>query len=549
MPRLEHVLWVVVAAFMVLWCHTIVAGASQNYLLFSWPDHYLKPGECQPLGPSPRTRQTEHPSWLPQCPVNTRPPHAACLVRTGWLPGWAVVAVTGVMRAQTRFMVTLMKLIGYWGPEYEHTNALGLTDPTIPGAEVGRWVDRSNPQWSSFRDSLPLLAPAFLAAAVLSRATQRVLPRLHRPLMVVAGLAFLAKAHGARALFFLAASVAYYLAAAFLPDAAPAGPFVWALNLAMLYLIRIHQGFSAALLPRWLAGPLDSFGGDLRWDVCFNISALRLISFAIDMTDARRRERRGPGLPLTQGPAAEGDGAQRDGGGAGRRVSTLPLTAYTLGAYLEYLCYPPLYIAGPIVTFDNFAAARKHPPPMLPGRFLAQYAFRACLGIFCVEFLLHFNYLDFLTAQVTLHAAKCRNGEAEWQPGLDWHPYLHSHTAHSSGRPAMPPMRNLCVPATVWPCSGSSRHDFDLASVSSRPTLSYTNPAWLPYPPQGRRHVDLSRLPVHQLACISFAYLVFLWLKFLSFWRFFRFFALLDGIPAPENMRRCICNNMSVQVR
>jgi D-alanyl-lipoteichoic acid acyltransferase DltB (MBOAT superfamily) len=41
----------------------------------------------------------------------------------------------------------------------------------------------------------------------------------------------------------------------------------------------------------------------------------------------------------------------------------LPLRCYNLGAYLAYLFYPPLYIAGPTITFNSFASqleARAH---------------------------------------------------------------------------------------------------------------------------------------------------------------------------------------------
>ena len=43
----------------------------------------------------------------------------------------------------------------------------------------------------------------------------------------------------------------------------------------------------------------------------------------------------------------------------------LPLQpgAYNLVTYLGYLMYPPLYIAGPIITFNSFASQLKQPMP------------------------------------------------------------------------------------------------------------------------------------------------------------------------------------------
>ena len=48
-------------------------------------------------------------------------------------------------------------------------------------------------------------------------------------------------------------------------------------------------------------------------------------------------------------------------------------------------------------------------------------------------------------------------------------------------------------------------------------------------------------------ASLGFWTLIFMWLKFLTLWRFFRLFALADGVGAPENMRRCMCNNFDVE--
>jgi hypothetical protein len=47
-------------------------------------------------------------------------------------------------------------------------------------------------------------------------------------------------------------------------------------------------------------------------------------------------------------------------------VGDLPADAYRLPVYLSYVLYPPLYIAGPVLTFDGFAAQllKPRPPPL-----------------------------------------------------------------------------------------------------------------------------------------------------------------------------------------
>lgn len=312
------------------------------------------------------------------------------------------------MKAQTAIMNVLLRVVGLWGPEFEHTNALGLQDEVEHGWQVGRWVDHTNPQWSSFRDSLFILVPAMLAISLISRAVQRAAPRAHRPVMLVVGLAFLIRAHGSRTLYFLTAAALNYAAARALPSSWVAEPSLWALNLALLVAIRFYHGFSSSFLPAVLRAPLDALGGDVRWDVCFNISMLRFLSFGLDLARARREHRAGkvpPRLGKVKAGEEEAAGDRRDPG-------SLPVEAYTAGAYLEYVAYPPLYVAGPIVTFDNFTRARLSPPGMLPAGFLVRYAARAALGIMCVEVLLHFNYLDFIV--------KVRLGVCMWRCCRAW---------------------------------------------------------------------------------------------------------------------------------
>jgi len=424
MPRWEIVMWPCVCAFMVLWCHNIAAGVSQNQLLFHWPHHGL---------------------------------------HRGWLPAWVVELVLAAARAQSgvlRAVLRSLSGLGLYGPEFEHLNSLGLSERPVEGARVGYYFDKSNPQWFSFRDALWYLAPVLLAISLASRYVQRARPSAHRPLMLAVGGVFLVKAHGARALYFLGAAGLNFAVARALPRGVSCVAAAWALNVALLVAVRVNFGFDARWIPGALRAPLDALGGGVRWDVCFNISMLRFISFFVDYGNARRFKEEGARLGALAGagsPPGDKDAALRDP----RAPTSLPLEQYTLGAYAEYLLYPALYIAGPIVSFDNFTRSRLTPPGMLPRRFLVVYAARAALALLCVEVLLHFNYLDYLT--------------------------------------------------------------------------------------KGARAMRIAGLPLHHLGCIGFAYLVFMWLKFLSFWRFFRFFALLDGIPAPENMRRCICNNMSVQ--
>ena len=464
MPRAELSVWAMTCVFISLWALTVVAGHSQRFL-----DDY--PGRRGPLDP-------------------------------GFLGPTVPVVVRSLMRLQTAFARALIHLIPWaWDSAYDALNNLGYDGPTIVnGPAVGAMLDSSNSQWRSFVGALPFLGPGLLFAVFVNQIATRRAPGLRRALALIVGAAFLLVAHGSHAPFFLGVAWLNWLVAAVVLPRCPravrarSAILLWVLHIGLFYHVRLHRGYAWADAARALganpAGALveaarrwDRWDGMTRWDICYNITALRLLSYALDLTASLRARADaaaarsapaggliGPAEPPAPGEAGSTLGGEGEGSlyAAARRAPPPPLPppsleSYSIPVYLEYLLYPPLYVAGPIVSFDAFAAGRSSPPPPLPVRYLAIYALRVAGGVLLVDVLLHFCYLDLLTAQ------------NRWSvdPASDW-------------------------------------------------------------------------LPVHAAGCVGFAYLVFLWLKFLVLWRFFRWFALVDRVPAPENMRRCLCNNVSV---
>jgi hypothetical protein len=118
----------------------------------------------------------------------------------------------------------------------------------------------------------------------------------------------------------------------------------------------------------------------LRWHIHYNLLVLRMLSFASDLHWARisrmlpGSSSKGPSpsssdlakvsrprLPArTLNPSANKPSALHPN--QARIAQHLPLPWYgRVWTYLAYVLYPPLYIAGPIVTFNNFAAQMAAP--------------------------------------------------------------------------------------------------------------------------------------------------------------------------------------------
>ncbi|KAG6915954.1 hypothetical protein DXG01_009176 [Tephrocybe rancida] len=74
------------------------------------------------------------------------------------------------------------------------------------------------------------------------------------------------------------------------------------------------------------------------------------------------------------------------------RMAPHLLHMYTFPTYLSYILYPPLYIAGPIMTFNDYLWQHRRPTPV-SGRSTGLYLFRLLASIVTMELILHFMYV------------------------------------------------------------------------------------------------------------------------------------------------------------
>lgn len=268
-----------------------------------------------------------------------------------------------------------------------------------------------------------------------------------RAAMAVAGIAAL---HSANAIKILTA-LGLNFAVGHLAAGRPYAPLAtWSFALGTLFLLEYGEW-------RWeaIAGPLafldDAHGLIKRWDITFNLSVLRLISYNMDLHWSRSG---GPAEALISRHQA----ACKEclDGDCEKLRAMRSVGPYDLYSYCAYVLYLPLFIAGPIVPFNSFVSQTLRPTPRINARYVAAYGLRVLGSILALELLLH----------------------------------------------------------SLW-------------VVAIKDTDS-----WRGFTPL-------------QFCSLGIWNLFVVWLKLLIIWRFFRFFALCDGIEAPENMERCICNNYS----
>ncbi|KAF9055356.1 MBOAT-domain-containing protein [Hymenopellis radicata] len=202
-----------------------------------------------------------------------------------------------------------------------------------PGWIPGRRVDISDAQYRSFRGNLPALMGAGLGHALLTR-----LPT-GRNLNLVFSLGFVTVLHGTSILKVMAVLLMSY-------SVRHSRLLTWTCNIALLFAASYFGGFPYGSIHSSLAW-LDVYAGLYpRWHVSWNITMLRLISFNTDAPDA----------PFVQ--------------------------------LLDYALYAPLYIAGPIITYSDFASQRKSPPKVS----LVSPIIRFVIPFLTIEVILHYIY-------------------------------------------------------------------------------------------------------------------------------------------------------------
>ncbi|KJZ71589.1 hypothetical protein HIM_08983 [Hirsutella minnesotensis 3608] len=281
-----------------------------------------------------------------------------------------------------------------------------LSDGWIPG----RKVDVSDAQYHTFRENLPYMAALLLVHPALRRVWNAVYPASGRQSRAGSGharleqrasfdytfaLFFLLALHGVSALKVLVIlNINYQIATKMPRKYIPA--VTWAFNVATLFANELGEGYRLkplanrfapddSALVNWGAW-LDGYGGLVpRWEVLFNISILRLISFnmdyywSIDKRNANALEKK----QLDPANLSERD-----------RIS-LPADVgdFCFRNYLAYAVYAPLYLAGPILTFNDYIAQAKHRAVSIEAPRTMRYAVRFVLVLLAMELVLHYDYV------------------------------------------------------------------------------------------------------------------------------------------------------------
>ncbi|WFD00287.1 glycerol transporter [Malassezia yamatoensis] len=277
----------------------------------------------------------------------------------------------------------------------ENPNYARYANRLVPGWINNRLRDNSDYQYRAFRDYLPAIF-AFMCIYVLcasaARGTTHLLQcsasqtrTIRKGFLGLMCFVCAFALHGTNALKLgILASLNYRLtlmSKSLSPSAAQI--VIWTFNGASLVLVFWLRGIPYGRISPSLAW-MDNYAGLWpRWYINYNFSMLRFVSFAFDYLWSNAETHTTSARELAPGVLDS----------RSRVRQHRPLREYGYAEYLLYIFYPPLFIAGPIMTFNDFSAQLVRPLPIRMSRVM-MYALRCAILLFAMELILHYMYVN-----------------------------------------------------------------------------------------------------------------------------------------------------------
>lgn len=291
-------------------------------------------------------------------------------------------------------VVPQMLLAGYRASSAENENYWKYQHMLSNGWILGRKVDNSDAQYRFFRDHFWLLVAIVPVHVIIKKYVLRATNVSKFKFDALLGAVVLFGAHGVNSLRILAhITIMYSIAHLFKKWKKFAVVLTWVYGVSTLFINDNFRAYPFGLV--WsVLSPLDSMNRGIieRWDVFFNFSLLRMISYNLDFLTRYELSTKGDVTPNSK----KNDDSNNEEllyNDKARMNVILPIEDYSIVNYLAYMIYTPLFIAGPIITFNDYVFQSKRTLPSIKKDFIVWYAIRFAFSVFFMELILHFFYV------------------------------------------------------------------------------------------------------------------------------------------------------------
>lgn len=255
-----------------------------------------------------------------------------------------------------------------------------------------RLNDLSDAQWRNFRGNLPVLTLVLGMFTLVANALRSQLHLKGRGMSVIwffISLSYLSYLHGACVVYILAIASMNFILVKIFAKSMYFSCLLWIFNIFVLIWNRIYEGYSFSVFGQSFAF-LDSYRGTFRWHICFNFVIVRMISFGFDYHWALKDSRFDHKKHMQRcNICSSGKTCYLS-----LQEKSIQIDKFSFITYLSYLVYAPLYIAGPIISFNAFASQLEVPQKNYSVRQVAWYGFRWVLSLLLMELMTHFFYYN-----------------------------------------------------------------------------------------------------------------------------------------------------------
>ncbi|KAH8159235.1 hypothetical protein CIB48_g9018 [Xylaria polymorpha] len=312
--------------------------------------------------------------------------------------------------------------VAYEASKTTHPNYRNYEYHLSPGWIPGRKIDVTDAQYRTFRNNMPYLIALLVFHPLLRKLYNLVIYRVNsggqasRPTLEEAdqrlnqrasfdfgfAIIYLLALHGISTFKILGILYLNYRIVTTVPrKSVPVA--TWVFNVGILFANDLGKGYRfkaiASFFGAFLSGGvidesnsslvhwgawLDSYGGLMgRWEILFNITVLRLVSFNLDYYWSLERRSYSP-IELDPSSLSERD-----------RVS-IPAQDkdFSFRNYVAYAIYAPLYLTGPIITFNDYISQLRYKSASLEISRTIRYSLRFALALLAMEIILHYDYVQ-----------------------------------------------------------------------------------------------------------------------------------------------------------
>ncbi|QLG75076.1 hypothetical protein HG535_0H04030 [Zygotorulaspora mrakii] len=327
-------------------------------------------------------------------------------------------------------VVPLMFRAAYTASSESNPNYYKFAGYLSDGWIFGRKVDNSDPQYKFFRDNMPLLVGLMLMHTMIKKISCYGFGIDKLKFDFVFGFIFLFLCHGVNSLRVLAHLIIMFsIAHIFKRNRRFAVASSWAYGIASLFINDKYRNYPFGGIAKILA-PLDNaYKGIIpRWDVFFNFTLLRMISYNMDFLerwsnrvqntqpasamedDVRPDLKKRSSTPTLETIHESGKNSILDE--RSRLIAPHHIQDYNFANYIAYIAYTPLLIAGPILTFNDYLYQSRNTLPSINKRQIVSYAIKLAVSILTMELVLHYSYV------VAISKTKAWTGDTPFQVSM-----------------------------------------------------------------------------------------------------------------------------------